>query len=73
MYNALKEYALANGTGKLMLVKTPAGEIVSGSIYLFDKDAKAIIYLYGATDRKAGNIGANNFLKWEVIKRAKEQ
>ena len=56
-----------------MLVKGPGGEIVSGSIYLFDKTAKAIIYLYGATDRKAGNIGANNFLKREVIKRAKKE
>ncbi len=56
-----------------MLVKAPSGEIVSGSIYLFDKAAKAIIYLYGATDRKAGNIGANNFLKWEVMKWAKKE
>ncbi len=56
-----------------MLVKTPAGDIVSGSIYLFDKEAKATIYLYGATDRKAGNIGANNFLKREFIKRAKQK
>ncbi len=72
MYHALRDYCLKNKAGNLMLVKSMDGNIVSGSIYLFDKHAQAIIYLYGATDRKAGNVGANNFLKWEVIKRAKE-
>lgn len=73
MYDALRKYVIDNKAGALMLVKDPSGHIVSGSIYLFDKKEKALVYLYGATDRKAGNIGANNFLKWEVIKRSKAQ
>jgi len=73
MFNALKEHVIKNKAGALMLVKSPNGTIVSGSIYLFDHKEKAVIYLYGATDRKAGNIGANNFLKREFIKRAKKE
>ena len=53
MYHALRDYCLKHKTGNLMLVKSLDGNIVSGSIYLFDKTAKAIVYLYGATDRKA--------------------
>lgn len=73
MYDSLRNYLKETGSGELMLVKSPDGKIVSGSIYLFDKSAKAIIYLYGATDRKAGNIGGNNSLKWEVMQRAKKE
>lgn len=72
-FNDLKNSLLTNSTGKLMLVKAPNGTIVSGSIYLFDKEEKAVIYLYGATDRKAGNIGGNNFLKREMLKRSKKE
>lgn len=55
-FDDLKHSLLSNKTGKLMLVKAPNGDVVSGSIYLFDEEEKAVIYLYGATDRKAGNI-----------------
>lgn len=73
MFDTLRDHLKETGSGELLVVKSPDGKIVSGSIYLFDKAAKAIIYLYGATDRKAGNIGANNFLKWEVMQRAKKE
>jgi len=72
-YDDMKEHLLKHQAGDLFLVKDPKGGIVSGSIYLFDHASKALVYLYGATDRKAGNIGANNFLKREIIQRAKKQ
>lgn len=43
------------------------GEIVSGAVYLYY--GKQLVYLYGATDRSFGSIGAQYRLTHEIVKR----
>jgi lipid II:glycine glycyltransferase (peptidoglycan interpeptide bridge formation enzyme) len=67
-FDELKNFLLKTNSGNLFLAKKN-DEIVSGSVCLFDNNF--IIYLYGATNRIFGNIGAHQFLKIEMFKRGK--
>lgn len=71
-YVALRDFLLTD-TGSLfhrggnLFVTKLDGRIVSGSIVLYDLDT--MIYLYGGTDRQAGNIGSHQYLMVEIMKR----
>ena len=65
---ALMHYLVETKQGDLFLVKK-GKKIVSGSVVLFFKDEKYLVYLYGATDRSFGDIGAHYRLQYEIMKR----
>jgi hypothetical protein len=69
-YDALWTYLRSSWRGNLF-VTYHEWIIVSGSIVLFDHSH--IIYLYGWSDRHAGNIGSHQFLMFEIMKRARDQ
>lgn len=50
-----------------LFVAEQDGEIVSGAVYLYY--GKQLVYLYGATDRSFGAIGAQYRLTHEIVKR----
>lgn len=61
----LEERKLGN-----IFVSELEGEIIAGSICLFDK--KTIVYLYGFTDRKYTNMGGHHYLKYGMFERARD-
>lgn len=65
----LMEYITAADTGVLRLA-TKDWKIVSGAVYLLYE--KKALYLYGATDRSFGHLGAQYRLTWEIVQRAKD-
>lgn len=66
MFLHLMEYLIETKQGDLFLIKQ-GSKIVSGSIVLFFEEE--LIYLYGATDRSFGAIGAHYRLQYEIMKR----
>lgn len=70
-YEHFISYLITQHQGFLALVKTPEGDIVSWSICVIVE--KNIVYLYGATARKYGNIGGHQFLFSELIKWGKSE
>lgn len=69
-FEALTKYIYDHDCGKIFLAKLD-WQIIWWAVCLFlDIDSqKVCIYLYGMTDRSAGNIGTNQFLHREIIKR----
>lgn len=69
-FDDLIKYIYENNCGKIFLTKLD-GQIIGWAVCLFmDLDGyRTCIYLYGMTDRNAGNIGTNQFLHREIIKR----
>ncbi len=73
MFDSLKEFLVKEKAWDLFIVKNSNWDIVSGSICLFDKSNRVLIYLYWATNRSYWNIGAHQFLKIEMFKWAYRQ
>ncbi len=70
-YFDLINYLNKEKLGKLFVVKDENDKIAAGSIFAFYKDT--VIYLYGATHKNFGNIWADQKLKFDTIKYAKEK
>lgn len=72
-FDDLVKYIYDNQNGKIFLAKLD-WQIIWWAVCLFVEldGAKVCIYLYGMTDREAGNIGTNQFLHREIIKRCHE-
>ncbi len=68
-YDALKNYLIKSGKGNLF-VAYHEWSIVSGSIILYD--GSCVVYLYGWSDRHAGNLGSHQFLMFEIMKRVRD-
>jgi lipid II:glycine glycyltransferase (peptidoglycan interpeptide bridge formation enzyme) len=66
----LKDFLKSEQQGDLFLLKH-GQDVVSGSVCLF-RD-KTLIYLYGATARAYGDIGAHYRLNRQIMERAKAQ
>lgn len=66
----LKDFLKSEKQGDLFLLKH-GQDVVSGSVCLF-RD-KTLIYLYGATARAYGDIGAHYRLNRQIMERAKAQ
>ncbi|MCF7834927.1 peptidoglycan bridge formation glycyltransferase FemA/FemB family protein [Candidatus Gracilibacteria bacterium] len=63
-YYKLIRYLTQNNRGNLFISQID-GEIVAGSICLYDQHR--IIYLYGFANRKFGNIGGHHYLKFKIF------
>ena len=68
-FERLVRYITQNGRGNLFVTNI-WWELVSGSICLYDE--KYIIYMYGFTNRKFGNIGSHHYLKYRMFSRARD-
>ncbi|MFA5747969.1 MAG: peptidoglycan bridge formation glycyltransferase FemA/FemB family protein [Candidatus Absconditabacterales bacterium] len=68
-YEKLIRYITQNFCGNLFITNI-GGELVSGSICLYDK--RHIIYLYGFTNRKFGNVGSHHYLKYKMFSWARD-
>lgn len=68
-FERLIRYITQNACGNLF-VTSIGQELVSGSICLYDK--KYIIYMYGFTNRKFGNVGSHHYLKYKMLSRARD-
>lgn len=68
-FERLIRYITQNACGNLF-VTSIGQELVSGSICLYDK--KYIIYMYGFTNRKFGNVGSHHYLKYKMFSRARD-
>jgi lipid II:glycine glycyltransferase (peptidoglycan interpeptide bridge formation enzyme) len=68
-FETLLRYITQKGRGNLF-VATIGGEIVSGNVCLYDE--RNIIYLYGFSDRKFGNIWSHHYLKYKMFSRARD-
>ena len=64
----LRDFLVSEKQGALFLLKQ-GNEIVSGSVCLFRE--KTCVYLYGATARAYGDIGAHYLLNRQIMERAK--
>lgn len=75
-YSALRDFLLTD-VGSLfhrgwnLFVTKLDGKIISGSIVLYDLDT--MIYLYGGTDRSAGNIWSHQYLMVQIMKWGRDQ
>ena len=69
-FDKLISYIYTKNCGKIFLSKLN-GEIIWWAVCIFvELDGKKVaIYLYGMTNRHAGNIGTNQFLHRNIIKR----
>lgn len=63
-YLLLRDFLIKSGKGDLFLAMLPTGEILSGSLCILD--GEHIIYLYGATNKRYGNIGGHHFLTYSI-------
>jgi lipid II:glycine glycyltransferase (peptidoglycan interpeptide bridge formation enzyme) len=68
-YDELIRYLTQNQRGNLFISMID-GEIAAGSICLYDEHR--IIYLYGFSSRKYGNIGGHHYLKFKIFWWARE-
>lgn len=69
-YQRLINYMTENNCGNIFVAHKD-GELVAGSICVYDEHR--IIYLYGFSNRKFGNIGGHHFLKFKIFGWAREQ
>ncbi len=65
-YTSLTTWIQAQGTGRLYIAEYN-GNIIWGALYLIDHESHEAMYLYGATDRSAGNIWASQLTHREAI------
>lgn len=68
-FERLIRYITQNSCGNLF-VTSIGQELVSGSICFYD--GKNIIYMYGFTNRKFGNVGSHHYLKYRMFSRARD-
>jgi len=68
-YEKLIRYITQNSRWNLFVTNI-WWELVSGSICLYDK--RNIVYLYGFTNRKFGNVGSHHYLKYRMFSRARD-
>lgn len=68
-FDRLVRYITQHGCGNLFVTNI-GGELVSGSICLYDQ--KHIVYLYGFTNRNFGNVGSHHYLKYRMFSRARD-
>jgi len=69
-YERLITHLIKTGKGEIFITKEQ-GEIVAGTIGLYDKEK--IICLYGFADRKHPHSGGQQYLKYRLFERAKEK
>ncbi|MBS8121512.1 lipid II:glycine glycyltransferase FemX [Candidatus Vampirococcus lugosii] len=69
-YFQLYDYLKENKVGDIFAVKLD-GKLVAGSICIYSGDI--LYYVYGASDRDAGNIGQHQYLKYQLFIWAKEK
>ncbi len=68
-FERLIRYITQNSCGNLFVTSIDQ-ELVSGSICFYD--GKYIIYMYGFTNRKFGNVWSHHYLKYKMFSRARE-
>jgi len=68
-FQRLIRYITQNNCGNLFVTRIDQ-ELVSGSICLYD--GNHIVYMYGFTNRKFGNVGSHHYLKYKMFSRARD-